>query len=325
MSDAVEKIMEEYEKKRLKKEYERDKRITKIYSEFPEIEKIDKEINSSGARNVENIISNLGMADELNKEYSDKIKKLYALRNGIIEKNKIDPKFDSIKYDCEKCSDTGFTPDGKRCECFNRRLINYSYNRSNLSEILKRENFGTFSFDFYSKEKNGKRLSPYENMVEIYNSAKRFCKNFDKEEKGFVFYGSTGLGKTFLSSCIAKELMDSGKSVIYMSAPRLFILFEDYRFNRLDDESMVEDLYSADLLIIDDLGTENQNKNSVAALFDLMNERLSNDKKMIISTNYSMNELSRMYSSRFTSRIYEYFIIYGFYGDDIRIEKLKNR
>ena len=162
-------------------------------------------------------------------------------------------------------------------------------------------------------------------MKQIYNRARTFCENFDYENKGLVFYGGTGLGKTFLSSCIAKELMDNGKTVVYLSAPRLFMIYEDYRFNRLDDDSVMDDIYLSDLLIIDDLGTEFQNKGNMAFLFDLLNNRISNGKKIIISTNYNMNELTKMYSSRFTSRLYEFFLIYGFYGNDIRIEKLKNR
>lgn len=325
MSEAAKKIMDEYENMRSQKEDEKRARIAKIYGDFPEIEAIDREIYQAGAENVKNIIKSPEKADELNREYKNKFESLKNKRKKIIEKNGIDPQFDAVKYDCEKCSDTGFLPDGKRCGCFSQRLINYRYKRSNLSEILERENFDTFSFDYYSKENDGNKLSPYENMKKIYVRAKKFCENFNSEEKGLVFYGAAGLGKTFLSSCIAKALMDNGKTVVYLNAPRLFMLYESYRFNRLEDNSVINDIYSADLLIIDDLGTEPQNKNNISFLFDLLSDRLSNNRKMIISTNYNMNELTQMYSSRFTSRIYEYFLIYGFYGSDIRIEKLKNR
>ena len=325
MSEITKKIMDEYENIRLQKADERRARVEKIYTNFPEIKDIDKEIYQSGAKNVKNIINSPEKSDELNREYKNKLEALRNKRKKIIEENGIDPEFDAVKYTCEKCSDTGFLPSGKHCICFNNRLINYRYKRSNLSEILKRENFDTFSFDYYSKESDGKKPSPYENMKTIYSRAKRFSESFDSEEKGLVFYGAAGLGKTFLSSCIAKALMDSGKTVVYLNAPRLFMLYEDYRFNRLEDDSVIDDIYSADLLIIDDLGTEAQTKNNISFLFDLLSERLANNKKMLISTNYNMNELTHMYSSRFTSRIYESFIIYGFYGNDIRIEQLKNR
>lgn len=325
MSEAAKKIIEEYENIRLKRADERRVRVEKVYSDFPEIEAIDREISKAGAENVKKIINSPEKADELNREYKIKLEELKNKRKKIIEEKGIDPKFDAVKYDCEKCLDTGFMPNGKRCVCFNQRLINYRYQRSNLSEILERENFDTFSFEYYSKENSGEKLSPYENMKAIYNRAKKFSENFDSEEKGLVFYGAAGLGKTFLSSCIAKALMDSGKTVVYLNAPRLFMIYENYRFNRLEDESVINDIYTADLLIIDDLGTEPQTKNNISFLFDLLSERLANNRKILISTNYNMNELTQMYSSRFTSRLYEYFLIYGFYGSDIRIEKLKNR
>lgn len=325
MSETVKKIMDEYENLRALKEDERRARIEKVYSDFPEIEVIDREIYRSGAENVKNILQSPEKADEFNNEYKNKCEELKNKRKKIIEENGIDPSFDAVKYTCEKCSDTGFLSNGKRCACFNQRLINYRYKRSNLSEILERENFETFSFDYYSKENDGQKPSPYENIKTIYGRAKKFSENFDNEEKGLVFHGATGLGKTFLSSCIAKALMDSGKTVVYLNAPRLFMLYENYRFNRLEDDSIINDIYTADLLIIDDLGTEPQTKNNISFLFDLISDRLSNNRKMIISTNYNMNELTKMYSSRFTSRLYEYFLIYGFYGNDIRIEKLKNR
>ena len=325
MSEASRKIIEEYENTRSRKEDERRERVKKIYSNFPEIENIDREIYRLGAENVNKIINSPEKADELNKEYKNKYKSLKEKRKKIIEENGVDPEFDIVKYNCKKCSDKGFMPDGRRCACFNQRLINYRYKNSNLAGILEQQNFDTFSFEYYSKEKDGQKPSPYENIKMIYNRAKKFSENFENEDKGLVFYGDTGLGKTFLSSCIAKALMDRGKIVVYVNAPRLFMIYENNRFNLLEDESIIKDIYSADLLIIDDLGTEPQTKNNISFLFDILSERLANNKKMIISTNYSMNELTKIYSSRFTSRLYEYFIIYGFYGSDIRIEKLKNR
>lgn len=321
----MKKIAEEYEKLRIRRSDEKRERVNEVYFKYPEIKKIDKTIYELGAENVKNIIKSPSDADTLNSEYKKKFEKLKSERKKMIEENGIDPQFDSIKYDCEKCRDTGFTDNGERCVCFRKKLIKYRYSKSNLSENLERENFEFFSFDYYSKEKpNGVNVSPFENMKKIYDRAVNFCDNFDNEKKGLVFYGGTGLGKTFLSSCIAKRLMDNGKTVIYMRASRLFSMYEEYRFNRLEDEDMINDIYSADLLIIDDLGTEAQTKNNMSFLFELINERINTDKKIIINTNYSMTELTKIYSQRLTSRIYEHFLVYGFYGEDIRILKLKN-
>ena len=318
------KILAEYEIIRSRNRALMEKEREDIYIKFPEIKEIDNEIYRAGAKNVKRIMKDPKKADDYNNDYKNILSELNKKRNQIIVKNNISPDFDKIKYDCEKCKDTAFLPDGKRCDCFNKKIINERYKKSNLFKNMQKENFDTFSFDYYSKEKiKGYNISPYENMERIYKRCKNFCDNFDNEDKGLLFYGGTGLGKTFLSSSIAKDLMDKGKTVLYLRASKLFSVFEDYRFSKLPDNDEINDIYDCDLLIIDDLGTEMQNKNNMSVLFDLVNERFSKNKKIIINTNYNLTELTKVYSSRFTSRIYEYFLIYGFFGEDIRILKLK--
>lgn len=117
--------------------------------------------------------------------------------------------------------------------------------------------------------------------------------------------------------------MVKGKMVIYIRATKLFSINEDYKFGRNTDRSVIDNIYKADLLIIDDLGTEPFNKNNLAFLFDVINERTANNKKIIINTNLQISEITKMYSMRFTSRLYEYFMMYKFYGEDIRIQKLR--
>lgn len=324
MSELTKKILSDYELIRTRNRSLRDKNREEVYKKFPEIKAIDDEIYKSGAENVKRIMKNPENADNFNAEYSKTLAFLKEKRNKLIEKNNIDPEFDLIKYDCIDCKDSGFLSDGKKCNCFNKKLINERYKKSNLFETLDKENFDRFSFEYYSNEIiKGYNISPYENMERIYKRSKNFCENFDNENKGLLFYGSTGLGKTFLSSAIAKDLMDKGKTVLYLRASKLFSIFEDYRFNRLEDNYDIDDIYNCDLLIIDDLGTEMQNKNNMSVLFDLVNERFGRGKKIIINTNYNLNELTKIYSSRFTSRIYEHFLVYGFFGEDIRILKLK--
>ena len=138
-----------------------------------------------------------------------------------------------------------------------------------------------------------------------------------------MFYGEVGQGKTFLSSAIAKELLQKGEEVIYMRATKLFNTYEDYKFNRIQDKDFLKKIYSCDLLIIDDLGTENPTKMNVSFLLDLLDERLNRGNSIIINTNLKVSELSSTYSKRFTSRIVENFVAYEFYGEDIRIQKVK--
>lgn len=323
-SATVNKIFNEYDELRQRAANERRQRIDEVYKKIPRICEIDDEIYSLGLSNMQSILKNPENADALNSEMKSKFRILNEEKKKLIEENNIDADYEEYRYECMDCGDTGYTEDGKKCKCLLQKLINEAYAKSNLGDILKKQNFDTFSFDYYSKENIGEDISPYENMKKIYNRCKKFCDDFENEEKSLLFYGSTGLGKTFLSSCIAKDLIDKGKTVIYTRATKLFNVYEDYKFGRNDDRSAIDNLYSADLLIIDDLGTEPQNKNNTAFLFDLISERIAENKKIIINTNLSISELAKIYSSRFASRIYESFDPRRFFGEDIRIQKFKN-
>ena len=281
------------------------------------------EIFQCGMENTKRIFKNPDKADEYNKDFKENLRKLENEKSNLLKVNGISADYNKYKYKCGNCSDTGYDKNGKKCQCFKQKLINAAYSVSNIEETIKTQNFDTFSFDYYSKDVGENGVSVYDNMTKIYNNCKRFCDNFDNETKGLVFYGSTGLGKTFLSSAIAKELMDKGKMVIYIRATKLFSINEDYKFGRNTDRSVIDNIYKADLLIIDDLGTEPFNKNNLAFLFDVINERTANNKKIIINTNLQISEITKMYSMRFTSRLYEYFMMYKFYGEDIRIQKLR--
>ena len=320
---TVNRIMEEYEELRIKAANRRKSRIEEVYKNFPRIGEIDKEIQRRGLDNVNNILKNPEKKDEYNSDFKENLKRLNDEKKKIMKENNISDDYDKYEYKCGICSDTGYDESGRKCKCFKQKLINEAYSMSNMAEIIKTQNFDTFSLDYYSKQSEDGLISPYENMKKIYENCKRFCDNFDNETKGLVFYGPTGLGKTFLSGAIAKEIMDIGKTVVYLRATKLFSVYEDYKFGRSSESSVIDNIYNADLLIIDDLGTEPSNKNNISFLFDVVNERIAAGKKIIINTNLQISEITKMYSMRFTSRLYEYFMMYKFYGEDIRIQKLK--
>ncbi|MBQ8301607.1 MAG: ATP-binding protein [Clostridia bacterium] len=319
----INKIMTEYDNLRVIAAADRKKRISEVYASFPRIEEIDKEIFRRGNENMNNIFKNPDKKEEFNADFKENLKRLNDEKNQIMKENNISPDFDKEIFNCKNCSDTGYDENGVKCQCFKQKLINEAYSMSNMEEIISKQNFETFSFNYYSKKPSENGISPYDNMTKIYNNCKKFCQNFDKETKGLVFYGSTGLGKTFLSSAIAKELMDNGKIIVYARATKMFSMYEDYKFGRNSDRSVIDNMYNADLLIIDDLGTEPMNNNNLSFLFDVINERTAKNKKIIINTNLQISELTKMYSMRFTSRLYEYFMLYKFFGEDIRIQKLK--
>lgn len=300
------------------------------YKKCPKIKEIDDELNMTSIKIAKAIIC--ASKDEKQKYIEDiknltenlkKEKEILMIENGF-SKNY----FDDV-YNCNKCKDTGFI-NNKKCECFKQKLINKAYDMSNISEIIKTENFSNFTLDYYSKQmdkENG--MSPYENMKLIMRKCSLFIEEFDEKFKNMVFYGNTGLGKTFLCRCIAKDLLDRGKIVLYITAFNLFNIFEKQKFNKNDEEINKEILNlikESDLLIIDDLGTEFMTSLSTTEFFDIINSRILDKKSTIISTNLSPDEIAQNYSGRIVSRLYGEYDMIKFFGNDIRIiKKLKNK
>jgi DNA replication protein DnaC len=232
-------------------------------------------------------------------------------------------------YKCAVCADTGYVENGskplERCACLKQRLIEKYYDFSNLRGVLEEENFDTFDFRYYSMEVDkDEGVSPKSNMQTIYEVAMKFTAGFGVTYQNLLLYGDTGLGKTFISNCVAKELLDKGRTVLYVTAPRLFKVIEDYRFNRdeMDEpDEMLEAVTDVDLFILDDLGTEFSTVVTSAALFDIINQRMLAKKPTIISTNLSVRDLEEQYTGRIGSRFLGNFDMLKFFGEDIRIKK----
>lgn len=204
------------------------------------------------------------------------------------------------------------------------------YEQSNLKEILKKENFSNFALDYYSTNfidpKTGR------SSRQVIEDALRICRNFvtsfGTDFQNLFLYGDVGVGKTFLSNCIAKELMDKEYSVLYFSASKFFSSLAKHAFDKqdVDAQNMFELIYNCDCLIIDDLGTEYTNNFIASQFFTCINERLLNSRSTIISTNLSLDTLADLYTERSFSRITSNYIMLKLIGDDIRIKKkLKNR
>lgn len=217
-------------------------------------------------------------------------------------------------FSCPDCRDTGYI-DREKCHCLRQAEISLLYEQSGLQEMLANNNFSLLSYEYHS----GEDLSHFEKAVE---NCKNFIKNFDSDYHNLFFYGTVGTGKSFLSGCVAKELMDQGHSVIYFGATGLFDLLSSTSFdtkNREERQNTYADLYQCDLLIIDDLGTELTNQFTASQLFSLLNERNIGRKATIISTNLSLRELQDRYSDRIFSRITSNFEVCKLTGADIRM------
>ena len=187
-----------------------------------------------------------------------------------------------------------------------------------------------FLLDCYSdeinKEKYNSSISPKENIKIIKKICEKFIDNFDNpKEKNLLFTGNTGLGKTFMSNCIANEMLKRNKTVLYQTAPIMLDSIIDYKLGKSSNFNVLKNLLSVDLLVIDDLGTESLNNMKFSELFTLINTRLLNQNnkatKTIISTNLSLDNLASTYGERIISRLIGSYNICYFFGDDIRIKK----
>lgn len=320
----VSDILREYDSLQAAAESAQKARQEEIYKKIPKIRNIDDEISSTGFKIASAILKGTDVEESILK-LKQRITDLKIQKAELLAANKYPVDYLEVKYKCKKCKDTGYV-GSSRCSCFKQRLVDRYYQQSNLKDILSRENFDTFNIAFYSTDKYGNEgLSPRKNMEDILIYCLNYVNTFNEHQENLFFYGTSGLGKTFLSNCIAKELLDKGTIVIYQTCANLIDLIRTSRFDDSVEKDMIEDLLTCDLLIIDDLGTEPQTAFSQSELFNVINSRILAGKKMLISTNFSLEDLNNLYPERIKSRLFGHFTMFKFYGDDIRIKNNINK
>jgi DNA replication protein DnaC len=322
-------ILNDYEKKRIYEINALEARKNELYIQIPRLKQIDSELSSASISVTKNILkyNNPSLINDLKKT----IKNLQEEKKSLLNSIGKDESYLKIHYDCELCKDTGYITENYRtikCNCLKQKIFDLEYNKTNIYN-LSDQNFSNFKSTFYSdavdKEKYKSDISPRENIEIIKKICNNFIDNFnDKNEKNLLFTGNTGLGKTFLSSCIANELLKRGKTVLYQTAPVMFDTIIDYRFGK-NSSNIYNNLLDVDLLIIDDLGTECMNNMKFTEFFNIINTRLLNNNnkctKTIISTNLNLQNLFNSYDERIVSRFVGYYNICRFFGDDIRFIK----
>ena len=259
-------LLTQYEQKRRNAQVDLENRKIKLYKKIPRLQEIEEQINKISINKTKSILINK-LTENLNIEYENEFIKLKQEKEKILKEENIPSSFFKPKYECKKCQDTGYIsyPDKKTemCNCLKQKLLNISYNKSNLSNLQK-ENFENFNSKKFSDEidleKYGMQVSPRKNIENIKKASMNFIKNFDKPEtKNLLFTGNTGLGKTYMTNCIANELLKMGKTVLYQTAPVLLETIIDNKFNKYKTEDINNfnnQVLEANLLIIDDLGTE---------------------------------------------------------------------
>lgn len=320
-------IMREYYRKQTEDRHEQEERIRLASEAVPELSAIDRQIASLSVSSARKALE--GDENALLHLRED-IKALSDRKAALLTSHGYPADYLEMHYHCPDCQDTGYIGQEK-CHCFRQAVIDLLYTQSNIREILEEENFDYFSFRYYSDTavSPATGLSSLATMKKLVGECMDFIRNFDTEFQNFFFYGDTGVGKTFLSHCIARELLKTAHSVIYFSAFELFDLLGRTTFQRTETEEETKNMHAyifdCDLLIIDDLGTELTNSFISTQLFLCINERLARRKSTIISTNLGLNVFRDTYSERVFSRITSSYKMRKFFGDDIRIlKKLKN-
>ncbi len=318
-NSQYDEIMRGYGVKQTVSRHELDRRTAEVYERVPEYSRLVSRIGALAADSAKASIH--GNTSELDgiKEAIDKIAgQMKELLTGAdFPADYLEP-----VYECPLCKDTGYI-GSEKCSCFKQAAIDLLYRQSNIRQILQTENFGTFQLDCFNPEvyDESAGLSSRENAAGLYKACQKFVHDFPAGEN-ILFYGNTGTGKTFLSNCIAKALLDRSFGVLYLSAIELFNILSEYdKEDRADSDLSESQITGCDLLIIDDLGTELSNAFTNSKLFYCINDRLLKGRSTIISTNYSPRELMDNYSERIFSRIKNSFKIYKLFGDDIRLIK----
>lgn len=325
---SIEDIIHNYEQTRLNNRRLLQEREAEVYELIPRIREIDQEIALSSLQTARARLMGCDNDSSLKKNTSSHNHLLTEQKQKLLVSMGYPANYLEPIYKCSKCRDTGYV-NTEKCSCFLDAIIATLYKRSNLKNILLKENFDTFSMEYYPKEQDNKHsVSSYDNMFNILVKAKQFVAEFDKKklERGnILIYGETGLGKTFLTNCIAKEILDRGHTVLYLSANELFdSVISSYKLARKpESEYLYRYTFTCELLIIDDLGTELTNNFVLSQLFEIINQRQINGLSTLISTNLSMKQLRDTYTERIMSRIIADYTVFNIYGDNIRYQKRK--
>ena len=318
-NSQYDELIRTYDARQLKNQHDLEERIRLTYLKVPRLREIDQAIASLSVSSARKMLD--GNNDAF-ASYQEELNRYRTERAELLRRYEIPEDYLKPSYMCPDCKDTGYQ-NNEPCHCLKNAEIKALYESSNLMDILNHENFDTFDDSYYDDTIVNENLSltARQNIRKVKTVCLDYIKHFDDSYDNLIFYGSTGVGKTFLTHCIAKKLLDTSHTVLYLTSLQLFDILERNKFRHEDISTSNEQIaymLQSDLLIIDDLGAELVNGFTSSQLYYFIEERHINHKSTIISTNLSFQELRDRYSERIFSRFIGFYHFFLIIGDDIR-------
>ncbi len=290
-------------------------RRRRAYAAAPRLAEIESELMKNGTRLLECVLKKNGSFEDV----KESIRRLQHEKAAVLEKNGFAADFLDDIYSCRECRDTGYI-GGKRCGCLKSLIVKWIGANSNLTEHMREQTFERFDFTLFANQGDDSDMA-LKIIRKLCDRAFSFAETFDETHENLLIMGNAGTGKTYISSCIANRALERGKTVYYQTAYRMFEFFEKEKFGKEGGEDAAETvryIYDADLLIIDDLGTEFVTQFTTAAFFDVINSRIISGKSTVISSNLNLGAISDNYSQRIASRFVGDYTLLQTAGRDLR-------
>lgn len=318
--ENMKRVKEAFAEKNRRAIADADEKRAAVHASVPELKKVDDAIREIGLEAVYAAISEKNGAKEKIEDLKKKSLELQEMRKSILASAGYPADYTDIHFECDKCGDTGYVGT-KMCDCMKKALVLAGYESSGIAGLMRTQTFDTFSLEYYRGNAEN-----YREMENTYNEVREYAENFSPlTSPNLFFLGNTGLGKTHLSTAVAKTVIDKGFDVLYVSAMGMIADFESERFGETYSETAAEGVgryYQCELLIIDDVGTEISNQFTVSAFYNVINTRLIKHLPTIINTNLTTEEFRKRYWDRITSRVLGEYVAYRFVGKDIRGQKI---
>ena len=311
---------ERLEQAKNERERENEAHRRDAYDRYPRLAEIDRELRLTMTQLMATALRQGEDPAQAVEQIRERNLALQQERDWILDAGELEEGYLDDVSVCEKCSGSGYV-GSQMCSCLAE--LCRQEQKKELTSLLGsgKETFDTFRLDVYPDTYDtALGASPRQLMKSNLRICRRYAESFGPGSGNLLFSGATGLGKTFLSACIARQAADRGFSVVYETASKLFADFEAEKFGASQEENRGRSrkYLECDLLIIDDLGTEMTTQFTISALYTVINTRMMENRATVISTNLADTEIEGRYSPQIASRILGTFRLVQFAGDDIR-------